>query len=325
MIGFNLGATNCPNMCRHCWIYGGDTHQRETIPEDVLWKILDRFRRHDSERFDLGLGQEGTYHPHFIDFYELVNRTPNFEKIIAVPTNGWGIAREPDAASRMKEAGIKYLRFTLYGEESTHDWFAQRKGAYADIITAADRAKAAGIRVSWNIKLCRANLGEIPGVLAMIQRREEKYTPFVIEPTGRGAEIGHLALNLSDYAQLPEEIGKMCELTDLSSIKCYGCLKTPSFHLTPDLDVHFDVMFSGSFRRCAGSRLGNLEESTILEIVARLEENKLYRLLTSMPVQELAQMYGQPDDARFHSCYLHRKWLGSYFRERGVRTDFLEP
>ncbi len=103
MIEINLGATSCPNTCRHCWIYGGSTRQRETIPTDVLWEILDRFEKYEHERFGLGLGQEGTYHPHFIEFYERNNKTPNFEDVWAIPTNGWGVAREPDAAFRMQE------------------------------------------------------------------------------------------------------------------------------------------------------------------------------------------------------------------------------
>ncbi len=325
MIGISLRATDCPNVCRHCWIYGGSTHQRETFPTDVLWEVLDRFEKHKNECFSLGLGNESTYHPHFIEFYERVNKTPNFERIWVIPTNGWGIARDPDVALRMKEVGIESLRFTLYGQEPRHDWFACRKGAYADLITAADRAKAAGIRVSWNIKLDKGNVHEVPAMLAMIDRRDEKYTPFVIEPTGRGSEIQHLALEISDFDRLPEEIKKECKPTDLSNVKCQGCLQSPCFVLAPDLDVHFSIMMSGTFRTSAWSRLGNLKNESILEIAARLEGNEFYQLLISISVQELAEVYAQPGDERFHACYLHRKWLEQHLSEKGIRTDFLKP
>jgi len=321
MIDISLGATDCPNLCRHCWIYGGSTRQRERFPADVLWEILGGLGKHKDECFGLGLGNEETYHPHLIEFYERVNKTPNFQMSWAIPTNGWGIARDPDIAFRMKELGIKHLRFTFYGKEPNHDWFACRSGAYADLVAAANTAKSAGIRVGWNIILHKGNLHELPDIMTMIDERGEKLNPSVMEPTGRGSEIQHLALEMSDFDVLPEEIKRKCRPSDM---KCQACLQSPCFVLAPNLDVHFGTFMSGTLGTSAWSRLGNLKNESILEITAKLENNECYQLLTSISVQELAEVYALPGDEHVACCYLHRKRLEQHLNEKGISTDFLK-
>ena len=324
-ININLGATSCPNRCRHCWIRGGDACRRELIPRAELWQLLDRFEKHKTVRFSLGLGDEETYYPHFLEFYERVSGAVNFDPCTALPTNGWGVARDPGAAQRMKDAGIEHLRFTLYGGPVSHDAWARRGGAFSDIMLAVDRARAAEMRVGWNILLHKGNLADVPELLAMTKRYGEKATPTAMEPTGRAAEIEHLALDLSDIEQLPEELKRGCCPTDLAGVTCYRCLAEPSFFLTPRLDVHFAVMFSGSLRRHAASKLGNLTHNSIVDIVARLGENRLYRELAALSVQELADRYGTDGDKRLSGCCLHRKWLLRHFEDCGTDTDVLAP
>lgn len=68
--------------------------------------------------------------------------------------------------------GLHTLRFTLFGLKNTHDWFAERPGAFDDIIKASIRAREVGIRVQWTIQLHSKNIKELNDVLEL----SENYT-----------------------------------------------------------------------------------------------------------------------------------------------------
>ena len=324
MIEINLGATACPNRCRHCWIFGGETHAREEYATEQLWWVLDGFQRSGGS-FRLGLGAEETYHPHFVEYYERVNRTPAFESVAVIVTNGWGLARDPAAAPRLHRCGIRYARFTVYGTESSHDCFAEREGAYDDIMVAASRARAAGIRVSWNILIHKANIDEIPGVLSAVAGFRENFSPVLMEPTGRAGALEHLTPGASDLKRLPEALRDRLQLTDLNHIECGGCLESPCFFLTPSMDVHFSIWMSGAFGVREASKLGNLRENSIVEIAERVQSNPTYVALTERSLHELADMYAGPGDEYSGSCWLHRKWLRQWSASRGDSLADVPP
>lgn len=79
-------------------------------------------------------------------------------------TNGYGLARRKDWAAvleAMHTVGFRKLSFTLHGLREHHDWFTCRKGAFDDIITATQRAKAAGFGTYWQVFVDRLGIADV--------------------------------------------------------------------------------------------------------------------------------------------------------------------
>jgi MoaA/NifB/PqqE/SkfB family radical SAM enzyme len=118
---------------------------------------------------------EPTAHPDFVRLkaYEL-SFIPEAQRheFDMLSSNGYGLARLEDwrpVYEALMAAGFSGIGFAIHGLEAEHDWFARRTGAYRDLIIAAQRALACGMRVWFEIHLNKRNLCSFSSIVDMLE------------------------------------------------------------------------------------------------------------------------------------------------------------
>ncbi len=175
-------TSGCPNRCRHCCDEAGPPYGALMSLDDVKW-IVGEFARVWEDTFGASAqvriiqdGFEPTAHPDFLRLWQYAlsfwpeERRGEFGTILG--TNGYGLARAGDWEHLFEEmlpAGIGTVGISVFGLEEEHDWFAQRKGAYQDIVIAAGRALDSGMGLNFEISLNKRNLASFSSIVEALE------------------------------------------------------------------------------------------------------------------------------------------------------------
>ena len=150
-------AAGCTNACRHCASEG-------TPPYGGFFSVAE-LRELVADGWELYPYYEASAHP---EFPEIVAPDICSGGGDVLSTNGFGIARAEDPQAlfeRLREYGYHMLSLTVHGLADHHDWFARRKGAYADLLRASELARAHGFGLHWNVMLDNRNLEDLPAII----------------------------------------------------------------------------------------------------------------------------------------------------------------
>jgi RNA polymerase sigma-70 factor, ECF subfamily len=108
------------------------------------------------------------------------------------PTDGWRLGTDPEAPrllAEAREAGMKYLWFTLAGHGVTHDDLCRRPGAFEAIRVAMARAKEAGFLGGANLIVSTRSAPEVQRmaetVLAGIGDDPNQFMPLYVDAWSR--------------------------------------------------------------------------------------------------------------------------------------------
>ena len=106
-----------------------------------------------------------------------------------------------ETAKRMIEVGIQRVSFSIDGlTEESHDNFRRVPGAYASVMKAIDNANKVGLDFQVNTTITKHNLHELPELLDLVIKLGAKaYHPFLLVPTGRGANLKDQEISPEDY------------------------------------------------------------------------------------------------------------------------------
>ncbi|HBF34787.1 TPA: heme b synthase, partial [Candidatus Sumerlaeota bacterium] len=104
-------------------------------------------------------------------------------------------------ARQLKDSGIQRISLSLDGATAdTHDDFRQTPGAFDAALHATDVAKSVGLEFQINTTITKRNLSELAQILNLAVRiGAAAYHPFLLVPTGRGAEMADEALSPEEY------------------------------------------------------------------------------------------------------------------------------
>ena len=83
-----------------------------------------------------------------------------------ISTNGTLIT--PEIAKRIREIGFQYVGVSIDGDETVHDQFRGRKGAYQETLTGIRNSIAAGNKTGIRFTLNRLNVHTLPSVLDLV-------------------------------------------------------------------------------------------------------------------------------------------------------------
>jgi hypothetical protein len=109
-------------------------------------------------------------HPDFPAIFD--PRIAGVQEELSINPSGLAVHPEPaDLFEQLASYGYRAVRLALHGAGRSHDAFVGRKGAYADILVASQRAAAAGFAVNWDIILDTRFLADVPA-LVDLKRRE---------------------------------------------------------------------------------------------------------------------------------------------------------
>ncbi|HZX36539.1 MAG TPA: heme b synthase [Thermodesulfobacteriota bacterium] len=106
-----------------------------------------------------------------------------------------------ETAQKMKDSGIQRVSFSIDGAtKETHDNFRRVEGAFDSVMKAIESCKAVGMDFQVNTTVSKHNLHELPKILDLVIKLGAKaHHPFLLVPTGRGADLKDLEISPEDY------------------------------------------------------------------------------------------------------------------------------
>jgi len=140
------------------------------------------------------------------DIYQIIQYAQKLGLKPVLATCGYLI--DEKAIKKLKKAGVTALSFSLDGASAdTNDAFRQSRGAFDAVIQAAKTVKKARIRFQINTTISKLNAEEVIGIAELArQLGADCFNPFILVPTGRGAEIEDAVLDPVEYEYLLNEL-----------------------------------------------------------------------------------------------------------------------
>jgi radical SAM protein with 4Fe4S-binding SPASM domain len=178
----------CDLACRHCGSRAGRSRPDELTTEEAL-NLVDQMA-------DLGtlevtiIGGEAYLRD---DWTQIARRIRDRGMQCTMTTGGRGLT--PERAREAKDAGIQSISVSVDGFEETHDALRGVRGSYKAALEALKNARAAGIHVSCNTQIGRANLKEIEPLFPVLA--DQGIHSWQVQLTvamGRAADEPHLLL-----------------------------------------------------------------------------------------------------------------------------------
>ena len=304
----------CHSFCRYCLLAscGKATGVDYKAGEALGGRII---REMKEARPDLNCSYYIGYCMDTPDLQEFLRFNREYQGPAAkfLQMNGFAFREDRELAELMgsiRENGVELIDLTFYGLEEYHDRFAGRKGDFRFLLRMLDQAVKAGLQVNVSIPLIRENLSQIPELYEMLSVYPlYRCACFLPHSKGRGSTISEQRITKQEFEQLPEKIrnsfSRMKHRTEAEWIAS-GETAEPVDRglilvLTPE---NFE-----KYNRMSGA-----------EILAELEAMD-DRYLQEMPsVQELARMYGDPQNQQlFRIRDLALLWQQRYIAETGNR------
>ncbi|MBI5642598.1 MAG: heme b synthase [Deltaproteobacteria bacterium] len=106
-----------------------------------------------------------------------------------------------ETAKKMIESGIQRVSFSIDGATAeSHDNFRRVNGAFASVMQAIENVKKVGLAFQVNTTITKHNLAELPKILELvISLGAVAHHPFLLVPTGRGAQLKDQEISPADY------------------------------------------------------------------------------------------------------------------------------
>ncbi|NPV80568.1 MAG: radical SAM protein [Firmicutes bacterium] len=174
----SMGGSGCQNAC--AWCYASDMPEVREL-DTASWKqVIDRL-------WDAGIpmvnftGGEPTMRP---DLVELVRYAERF--VTGLITNGRALA---GLVGKLKTASLDYIQVSIESaDRDVHDAIVGSKGAWEETVRGIRAALDAGMYVSTNTTLTRANAKGFPNLLRFLAGAGVRYVGCnALIPAGRGA------------------------------------------------------------------------------------------------------------------------------------------
>jgi len=340
---FNIHAMACTNRCLHCWTNGSGDHKTMNI-QDVEYVLgqMKKMKSKDPSIFIMPLFfDEPSSHPEFPEIVRLVKEMGFINMSTFWPTNCSGLSALSDRQWKtLKDNGLNGLQLTFFGMEKTHDAFAGRKGAFADLVKTIEKAEEFGIEWYAGLTMHKKNVGQIKALMEYVRSLSPSGKAqvgwFIFSHQGRATSLKRpvtedLKNNLIEYREdfWQEEKSIAREILDTPELRnrkysnqmCYQSI----FDIYPDFSVTGGgACDSGGIIGVApwiGAELvaGNLKETDLACIIENYSSNQpaILRSIENVTWGELAEKYGDlNNDELFHKDDLVKsKWMGMYLEE----------
>ena len=362
-IGLAFDMHGCPNRCRHCWL----DHQVVATPrtcmaeDDLRWGVsqFHAFRRPGEDRAPWQHLRVLTWirEPDFSDDYRRLFELE--QELSEVPYDRaemellsvWRLARDPEYAHWGYELGVRECQITFFGMERATDWVVRRRGAFRDLLIAAERLLAARIRPRWQLFFTKLLVPDLPGLIALAsglrlrERCEALGGPFVFwmhlpSPDGAALGLEHLRPTDRDLMRVPRGLLEKSEarigrpigtpervlfrsLRNESgpAIRSVGDATSGhpvSFYIAPGFDVYLTFMAASP-----AYRLGNLKTDGVAGVLDTWEHDRTLGLQAKFhtPTCELARRFGRPYSRRLYDGDVQWRWSELLAKGRAGKVE----
>lgn len=187
---FMLNTTACNNSCAHCYVPQQRKKRFKTLNEIIaIFDILSHLRKAplQVENITIYFHDEPTLHPDILKILDLVQQY-NFSYVRGLMTNGSGISRRPNGtaiATSFYNLGATTACMSFFGNESQHDIFSGRNGAYNDLMTAITICKNIGFNIHINLFITPQNLMTFSTTEKLLRQMSDSFNVSVYAHTSR--------------------------------------------------------------------------------------------------------------------------------------------
>lgn len=130
-------------------------------------------------------GGEPTLHPHF---YALCEHAADIGLRVTISTNGARLTAA--TARRLKRLGVAYVGISLDEVGWAHDDFHGKPGTFEKVVSAFAHCRDAGQKAGLRLTLTRQTVGQLPEILAFIEREKIPRVCFHhLVPSGYGTKL----------------------------------------------------------------------------------------------------------------------------------------
>ncbi len=183
VVVWNVGR-RCNLRCVHCYSHSRDVDYSGELSHKEGKALIDDLAEFGSPVM-LFSGGEPLMRP---DIFELIEHAVQQKMRAVVSTNGTLITEE--VAARLKDAGLSYVGISLDGLEETNDRFRGVKGAFSQALQGVRNCLSCGVKVGLRFTMTRANYGDVPGILDLIEKEGIPRVCFYhLVYTGRGSHL----------------------------------------------------------------------------------------------------------------------------------------
>lgn len=188
---------NCNLNCLHCRAAATRGPYSGELDTPAAFRLLDQIAELGRPIVIL-TGGEPLLRP---DIFDIARRGTELGLRMVMAPNGTLITEA--VALQMKAAGIQRISVSLDGSTpETHDRFRGVEGAFEGALQGIEKARQAGIEFQINTTITRANLEQIPRILALAERLGAvAHHIFLLVPTGRGKYILDQEITAEEYEQ----------------------------------------------------------------------------------------------------------------------------
>ncbi len=161
-----LDMYGCPNRCKHCWL--GVT-PCGNMPVSELESAAEAFRPFTDSLTVYSWYREPDFRDNYRELYELCRKLSDREPEHYELVSFWRLARDGEYAKWLSSIGLKTAQLTVFGGEETTDLYVGRKGAYKEILQAADILIENKISLRVQSFVNKNNIGELGHIEKLIK------------------------------------------------------------------------------------------------------------------------------------------------------------
>ncbi len=302
----------CENRCRYCLLsYDGKTHgvdyKRSAAYAKRFYEWLRDNRSDLSFLFGFGYSMEHPKLLEAIDFCRSIgSATGEFLQF-----DGMKFRTDEELEyllSELKNHGIKLIDLTFYGTESYHDRFAARAGDYWLMLRTLAKANEVGLNVTVSIPVTHESVDQIDALINELKQYHiQRISCFIPHSEGRGRLLDSVRFSEADYEKISDDVRSRI---NWSRFKTEGEWLHSGF---PVLEKRVLTL------TLTPENVEFFEGLSFAETIAYLEklDNDYYAAIP--PVEELAQLYGNPNGNRYYSARdLYLTYQRRYIAEHNI-------
>ena len=222
----------CNLSCLHCGSSACPQNQTY-LPKAAVKDVMDNVaRKYSPQSIMICLtGGEPLLHP---DFFDIAAYARKLGFSCGITTNGMLIDKE--VAKRIKESGIQSVTFSLDGLADSHDWFRNKKGAFAKAIAGIQNLvneSKGKIITQITTVIHKKNIQELDSIYELVLNLSvDSWRIINLEPIGRALQHEDLLLDADDMRNLLEYIREKRYSRQTPIEVKYGC----AHYLTTDFE-----------------------------------------------------------------------------------------
>ena len=303
----------CENRCRYCLLsydgkVSGVDYKRSEAYAKRFYEWLKENRPDLSFLFGFGYSME---HPDLmgaIDFCRSIgSATGEFLQFDGMKFRA--DEELEDLLRQLKGHGIRLIDLTFYGTEEYHDRFAARSGDYRLMMRTLAQANRIGLDVTVSIPATGENADQMDDLIAELEQHlTQRITVFVPHSEGRGRLLDSVRFSEEHYQNLSEKVRSHFNTTRF---------KTEKEWLACGFPVNEKRVLTVTLRP---ENVAFFENQTFAETIAYLEKLDDDYYATIPAVEELAQIYGNPNGNRYYSA----RDLSLHYQRRYIADHNLE-